>query len=207
MQSDYQTCQNFPSAFVSYVYPALEDESMLPQDAPSSGLVTKPPFHSYFESDKEDAPSVSEDISGPSYVDVDDCNLSEWRDKRNAESINSFTSASTASFAGTQPAAPERPVPAPRSAEPATGIDQRLNFIFSSLKRGRCGGEDDSLDSDHPARTRKSRTQVEKLQRELGGCSNVTSKQISEAAFKAGLKKLQVYKWYWDNRKRGRIPS
>lgn len=76
-------------------------------------------------------------------------------------------------------------------------IDQKLDFILNSCKRG----SEENVQVCTPKIMRKNKKQVEILKKELGNCEKVDSKKLKELAAKTGLKKLQVYKWFWDNKK------
>ncbi len=208
MESENTSNHRFPSSFVNYVYPIFDE--VFPQPPADSEVVfdmDAVPLRPYPKIDLESAPAAPEDVSHLSDMDADSSVLSAWQDsKRTTEGGNSFVSTTTAgSFLGAQTlCAPD--CRAAQEGEPSK-IDSTLDFIFSSVKRNHCYDEDAGAAGDRAPRTHKSKEQVEILQKELADASKVTMRKIKEVAAKAGLKKSQVYKWYWDCQKRTQLAA
>ena len=198
---------------VRFVNPALEDFMSVGQQDETPPQLKM--FCHCFDSDNESSEMlITEKHDSEHLIELDDPFIPDWREKA-TESTNSFTSVSVG---GKSTVIEQSDTPAATSPKAAmceeigseskdnTHIDEQLNFIFNSIKRNKCL-DDLEIAGAKPQRTRKSKFQVEILQRELGNCKNATGKMIKDAAKKAGLKKLQAYKWYWDKQKRHRQQS
>ena len=77
-----------------------------------------------------------------------------------------------------------------------SAIDKQLDFIFESVKRQ----PKDKLPPKPKLRNRKTPSQLAALTRELGGQATVDKEKIRKLAKELGLKEVQVYKWYWDQK-------
>ncbi len=83
-------------------------------------------------------------------------------------------------------------------------IEEQLDIIFASV-RGPSKKTIRKIKSGEAlirARERKTKTQIETLERELADIKELDSENIAKIAEKTGLRKTQVYKWYWDHKKR-----
>lgn len=100
---------------------------------------------------------------------------------------------------------PKLPPPPPvpfSSAVAADSIDQKLDQILATIKRGTTLQPEDGR--ERRQRVRKSAEQVEALRREAECGGKFTTERVKALAARTGLSKSQVYKWYWDSRRRTR---
>lgn len=77
-----------------------------------------------------------------------------------------------------------------------TSMDAQLEFIMQSTKK-KTKAEDKTKKNK---RNRKTKEQLEILDRDITNKSGVTKEKIKQVAKLTGLKELQVYKWYWDHK-------
>ncbi len=83
-----------------------------------------------------------------------------------------------------------------------TNLDEQLNFIIESTKK-----RVKPIDKQKKRkRSRKSKAQLEILNRELANKSGVGKEIIKRVAKETGLKEIQVYKWYWDHKAKDVLP-
>ncbi len=76
-------------------------------------------------------------------------------------------------------------------------LEQKLDFIMATVKTRKCPES-----NAKGTRTRKSPSQIQVLLLELGHQPKLKRLKMKEVAAKTGLKELQVYKWFWDHKKR-----
>ncbi len=107
-----------------------------------------------------------------------------------AVSVGSLSTAA-ASSAGSRPSSIET-------------IDQQLDFILESVKKQKKMVVKKPKGEPKKKLTRKRKTsaQLEMLQKEVGETEVLDKTKIKALAEKTGLKVGQVYKWYWDYRRK-----
>jgi len=157
-------------------------------------------FSSYIDSDHEDAEIRG--LENIQSLDGPDSSCILLLREKHTEGLGSFISTTTE--AGLSPARSGNNHVRAKPAEDGkkdSALDDQLDFILGSVKRNKCA-DGSWPENQQSQRTRKSREQVTILLKELGNCVSVTNKKMKEVAAKTGLKKLQVYKWYWDFKKR-----
>ncbi len=138
--------------------------------------------------------SVPTEASIPKRDSVDSVSTDDLPPKK--ESVASIGSVSTEgpSSLGSKPASLDT-------------IDQRLDFILDSVKKQKKPAavkKPPASPEKKPKLTRKRKTtaQLEMLQREVGENEILDKAKMKELAEKTGLKVGQVYKWYWDYRRK-----
>ena len=97
-----------------------------------------------------------------------------------------------ASTAGNEAAGP-RP-----SAGVVLGVEEQLDFIIESTKKH---PKARTTESKH-VKARKNPEQLAVLTSTLSHLPNATREQIRSVAKQTGLKEVQVYKWYWDQKRK-----
>ena len=75
-------------------------------------------------------------------------------------------------------------------------LDEQLDFIMESGKKP----PKPKVDKKRQKRSRKTKTQLAVLEKELKDVINADKEKIKSVALLTGLKEVQVYKWYWDRR-------
>eukprot|EP00826_Nyctotherus_ovalis_P046026 TRINITY_DN5153_c0_g1_i4.p1 TRINITY_DN5153_c0_g1~~TRINITY_DN5153_c0_g1_i4.p1 ORF type:complete len:192 (-),score=76.18 TRINITY_DN5153_c0_g1_i4:125-700(-) len=83
----------------------------------------------------------------------------------------------------------------------APAIYKKLDFILESVKRHKRQVKDVS-DKKKLIRKRKTNEQLQALQNELHEVESLDKEKINEVAEKTGLRPGQVYKWFWDYKKK-----
>eukprot|EP00826_Nyctotherus_ovalis_P014385 TRINITY_DN14001_c0_g1_i8.p1 TRINITY_DN14001_c0_g1~~TRINITY_DN14001_c0_g1_i8.p1 ORF type:complete len:195 (+),score=31.14 TRINITY_DN14001_c0_g1_i8:177-761(+) len=73
-------------------------------------------------------------------------------------------------------------------------IERKMNFILGTIRKRNTVSKEGVKSERHMKTIREN----EVLAEELMGEFKVTRDKISEVAKKLGLKRIQVYKWYWD---------
>ena len=84
-------------------------------------------------------------------------------------------------------------------------IDDQLEFILKSIKKQKKPEpkqKNKSFEKKRHTRKRKTIDQLAILQKEVNENDVLNRVQIKALADKTRLKVCQVYKWYWDNKKR-----
>eukprot|EP00826_Nyctotherus_ovalis_P031264 TRINITY_DN2495_c0_g2_i5.p1 TRINITY_DN2495_c0_g2~~TRINITY_DN2495_c0_g2_i5.p1 ORF type:complete len:179 (-),score=37.16 TRINITY_DN2495_c0_g2_i5:152-688(-) len=83
-------------------------------------------------------------------------------------------------------------------------IDQKLNFILGSVKRKirRHIRKPKKAAVRRVPRKRKTQDQINALTRELEEGEEFDKERLKEIAEKTGLNASQVYKWYWEHRRK-----
>ena len=79
-------------------------------------------------------------------------------------------------------------------------IYKKLDFILESMRRQKRPPKESS--SKKLIRKRKTNKQLQALQKELSGIETLSKEKMNEVAEKTGLRPGQVYKWYWDYKKK-----
>ncbi len=91
------------------------------------------------------------------------------------------------------------------AGERAETIDQQLDFILESVKKQKKAPVKKPKEEKKKkklTRTRKTTSQLEMLQNEVGVNDVLDKVKMKALAEKTGLKVGQVYKWYWDYRRK-----
>lgn len=92
-----------------------------------------------------------------------------------------------------------KPVPKVEQKE-KEDLDDKLNNIIESTKRVFKKAKKDIKFT----RNRKTSSQIAVLEKELVGSGEISKERVSQIAAETGLRKSQVYKWFWDNRKKAK---
>eukprot|EP00826_Nyctotherus_ovalis_P032088 TRINITY_DN2590_c0_g2_i3.p2 TRINITY_DN2590_c0_g2~~TRINITY_DN2590_c0_g2_i3.p2 ORF type:complete len:120 (-),score=29.73 TRINITY_DN2590_c0_g2_i3:114-473(-) len=79
-------------------------------------------------------------------------------------------------------------------------LDDKLNNIIESTKRVFKKAKKDIKYT----RNRKTCSQIAILEKELVGSGEISKERMNQIAAETGLRKSQVYKWFWDNRRKGK---
>ncbi len=100
-----------------------------------------------------------------------------------------------------------RPSPSPSlslSLSPSDGIDQQLSFILDSIrKQKKKEPTSNGLNKKgRRARQRKTLAQLDFLQSELRDSEVLDKPKMKYLAERTGLTESQVYKWFWDHRRK-----
>jgi hypothetical protein len=77
-------------------------------------------------------------------------------------------------------------------------LDDKLNNIIESTKRVLKKAKKHIKYT----RNRKTSSQIEILEKELIENGEVSKERMNEIAIETGLRKTQVYKWFWNNKKK-----
>jgi len=89
-------------------------------------------------------------------------------------------------------------------------IDRQLEFILESVKKQKksTGVKVKKEDKKKKAtRKRKTAAQLEVLLNEIGDADILDKIKMKQLAEKTGLKVGQVYKWYWDYKRKSTVPA
>ncbi len=117
-----------------------------------------------------------------------------------------------------EPSQPKRPQPAtPVSAptsssdsagEPKDSIDRKLDSILATVRKQSKDGKKQLGDkANKKGREKKSREQLDILKKEVENGGSLDKDRLGEIALRTRLRKSQVYKWYWDNKKKNKSPD
>ena len=89
-------------------------------------------------------------------------------------------------------------------AESPEKIDQQLDFILESIRKQKKKETKAPTKSGRSKRirTRKTSTQLEYLQNELKETEVLDKHKLKLLAEKTGLSEAQIYKWFWDRRRK-----
>jgi len=136
-----------------------------------------------FEEEKDNL-SFSDELapSSPLAMDYDD-----FQPQR-AESVFSIGTLSTDGTNGNQ------------EGEKIETIDEQIDFILKSVKKQKKTASKKMIQEKKKKLTRKRKTidQLELLQKEISEAETVSRAKLKELAERTGLSINQVYKWYWD---------
>ena len=151
---------------------------------------------SFLEEEKDDEKRSSGNSPLLSAMDLDDLDKLEEQEEMGRPRTESFISIGTLSTNETN---------GTQKDEHMDTIDDQLEFILKSIKKQKKPEPRPKLKSSEKKRhTRKRKTidQLAILQKEVNENDVLNRVQIKALADKTGLKVCQVYKWYWDNKKR-----
>lgn len=82
-------------------------------------------------------------------------------------------------------------------------LEQQLDFILDSVKKQKkASPKKPKVEKKKLTRKRKTSAQLEMLQKEVGENEVLDKARMKALAEKTGLKVGQVYKWYWDYRRK-----
>ena len=186
---------------MSYAYP-VNYPTALPYNWDGDSHLTINP--SFYASEEEPIPDLSDQFfwdeekeEGEKEEDLYDDELSPMHcsEPQRTESVASAGSLSTE---------------APSSVNSKTGsLDQQLDFILDSVKKQKKGSpKKPKSEKKKMTRRRKTSSQLELLQNEVGEGEVLDKAKMRLLAEKTGLKVGQVYKWYWDlRRKQSTLPN
>ena len=80
-------------------------------------------------------------------------------------------------------------------------IISKLDLIFQSIRPiSRRNIRKQKTNQEKKIKERKSPEQMEILTKEITDTTEITKQRILELVIKTGLKKAQVYKWFWDHK-------
>ena len=192
---------------VSYAYPSTYP-TQLPYCWDGEGHLTQncAPYQCEPEAveDISDQFSVDEEKEGESkQFDFSDDKISpmNFGDSQRSESIASISSLSTDGVGSLNSKDGECM---------EITIDQQLDFILESVKKQKKAAGVKVKKEDKKKKTsrkRKTVAQLEVLQNEIGDSDILDKVKMKQLAEKTGLKVGQVYKWYWDYKRKSVCPS